>query len=310
VARDRLFYLSLIPLASFSVATFVAILTLFAYKSAPAILHEGFALLASSRWSPSASPTHAFYGLLPAIVGTVVTSSIALAIAIPISVAAAIFLNEYAPPKLKSVVSTIVSAAAGMPTVVYGLWGLYVLAPFIQEYVAPNLHRYLGFLPLFSCKPVSGYSILTAGVLLAIMVTPYTFAAVSEAYSSIPSSVREAAYSIGARRFEASRLLLSMARPAVIAAALLGLGRAASETVAVTMVVGNSPTVTSCLLSPGTTITSLIATQFGEASLYPYMESALFAGGLILLLLGLALSTYGLILVSRWRRWLSSYGWG
>ncbi|NPA97520.1 MAG: phosphate ABC transporter permease subunit PstC [Crenarchaeota archaeon] len=307
MARDRLFFLSLLPLASLTVAAFLAIAALFVYESLPAFLHEGVELIAGTRWSPSTSPSEAFYGLLPAIVGTAVTSCLALAIAVPLSLGAALFVNEYLPHRLRGAVSTLIDAAAGMPTVVYGLWGLYVLAPLMQSVVAEPLHRYLGFVPLFSCRPVSGYSLLTAGVLLAIMITPYTFAAIYEAYRSLPTSVREAAYSIGATRAQVCSILLPAIRPAILSAALLGLGRAASETVAVTMVVGNAPTLTSCLLSPGVTITSLIATQFGEASLYPYMTSALYAAGLVLLAIGLGLSTYGLVALSRWRRWVASY---
>ncbi len=299
--RDRLFFLSLIPAASIVMVALALIVAVFVYKSVPAILHEGLSLFTSVRWSPSLSPRTAFYGLLPAIVGTLVTSSLALAISLPVSLAAALFLCEYAP-KLGNYVSPVIDAAAGLPTVVYGLWGLYVLAPFLRDFVEEPLHRYLGFVPLFSCSPSSGYNVFTAGVLLAIMSIPYTFAAIYEAYRSIPSGVREAAYSIGARKFEVCSILLPLVRPAVLSAALLGLGRAASETIAVTMVVGNAPTLTSCLLSPGVTLTSLMATQFGEASLYPYMESALFAGGLVLLVLGLVLNSVGLAIMSRWRR--------
>jgi len=301
--RDRLFFLSLVPAASIVLVALALIVSVFVYKSLPALVREGVALFISSVWSPSPSPRLAFYGLLPAIVGTLVTSALALAISLPVSVAAALFLCEYAP-RLGSFVSPMIDAAAGLPTVVYGLWGLYVLAPFLRKFVEEPLHRYLGFIPLFSCSASSGYNVFTAGVLLAFMSIPYTFAAVYEAYRSIPSCVREAAYSIGARRFEVCSILLPMVKPAVLSAALLGLGRAASETIAVTMVIGNAPTLTSCLLSPGVTLTSLMATQFGEASLYPYMESALFAGGLFLLALGLALNSVGLAMMSRWRRGL------
>jgi len=298
---DRLFLLSLLPPAATIVAAMMLMIYVFVYHSVPVLVREGLTFFASSRWSPSTSLRSAFYGILPAIYGTLVTSGIAVAIALPLSLSMTLFLNEVAPPRIRAFFSTLVDMMAGLPTIVYGLWGLFVLAPLLQRLVMEPLHRYLGFLPLFSCPPISGYSVLTAGVILAIMVMPYTFALMNEAYASIPLTYREAVLAMGASRYEASRILLSMIRPAIVGSVLLGLGRAASETVAVTLVIGNTPTISPCLFSSGYTIASLIATQYGEAPLYPFMVSALYGAGLFLLVLGLALNTVGLALVTRWR---------
>ncbi len=299
--HDRLFFLSLLPYASLLLAVLILLVVVFVYESYPILVREGLSFITSSLWSPSTKPSEAFYGVLAALYGTAVTSIIAIAIALPVSVSMTIFVNEILPHRLRPVFSTIVDLMAGLPTVVYGLWGLTILAPLLRDYVMKPLHEYLGFIPLFSCNPLSGYSLLTAGVILAVMVTPYSFALMNEAYQSIPMIYREAVYSLGARLYQAAWINISMIRPAVIGAILLGLGRAASETIAVTLVIGNTPTVSACLFSSGYTISSLIATQYGEAYLYPYMINALYGAGLILLIVGLVLNTIGISLVSKWR---------
>ncbi len=301
LSSDRAFLLTLLPFAALIFAAIALLSAIFTRESIPIILKEGSSFILSSEWSPSTNPLKAFYGILPAIYGTALTSALAICMAIPASICLTIFTHEVLPKGLRDAFTSLIDVMAGMPTVIYGLWGLTFLAPLIHDYVMMPLHKYLGFTPLFSCQPVSGYSLLTASVILAVMVTPYTFALVKEAYSSIPMKYREAILSLGAGRFETASTLISMIKPAVVGAALLGVGRAASETVAVTMVIGNSPTISACLFSPGYTVSSLIATQYGEAFLYPYMTNALYASGLILLCAGLALNALGALLMRRWR---------
>ncbi len=299
--RDKVFFLTLLPFAAAVVAALAFLAAVFVRESAPILLREGASFITSSLWSPSTSPARAFYGILPAIYGTLVTSAIAVGVAVPASACMAVFVNEVLPRGVREAFSSVVDVMAGMPTVVYGLWALNYLAPALQRFVMGPLHTYLGFIPLFACTPVSGYSLLSAAAILAVMVTPYTFAIVKEAYSSIPMKYREAILSIGAGRFETASVMLGMIRPAVIGAALLGVGRTASETVAVTFVIGNSPSLSPCLFSPGYTVSSLIATQYGESFLYPYMLNALYAAGLILLCIGLGLSGVGTLMMRRWR---------
>jgi phosphate transport system permease protein len=190
---------------------------------------------------------------------------------------------------------------AGLPTIVYGIWGLTVLAPLLKG-AYEGLHAILGWTPIFACEPAGGLSIATAGILLAVMVTPYMFAIVKETYRLIPMKYREAAWALGATRLEYTAIMVSMIKPAIVAAALLGFGRAASETVAVALVVGNSVAMPTCVIGPGITVSALIANQFPEANLYPLMQSALYTGGLVLLALGLASNALGLYLLSRVRR--------
>ncbi|ABM80492.1 phosphate ABC transporter permease subunit PstC [Hyperthermus butylicus] len=296
--HDKLFLLSLLPLGVLILALYVYIAYVFADYSAPVIEREGVDFIFGSEWSPSRTT----YQILPVLLGSMVTASIALLLALPPTLAAVVFINEYLSPRLREPVASLIDVMAGVPSVIYGLWGAKVLVPLLQRYVMEPLHEKLGFIPLFSCQPLTGRSILAAGVVLAIMVTPYMFALVNEAYRSIPTAYREAILGIGGRRYHVARILISMLRGAVAGAALLGFGRAVGETIAVTLVVGNVIEMPTCLFAPGQTITSLIATLFPEAQAKPLMLNALYAAGLTLLALGLALNFAGLALMYRWRR--------
>jgi phosphate transport system permease protein len=303
---DRLFYYSLIPFAATVVAVLVLLFAAISYASAPALRRYGLKILASSVWRPSeVNPSESDYGLLAPLYGTLVSSLIAAILALPTTLAVVLALEEYAPRSVRDILASIVEVMAGIPTIVYGLWGVEVLAPLLKHAVYDPLHSLLGFIPLFSCKPLSPYNIATAGVLLAIMILPYMVAVVREAYRSIPFTYREAILALGATRYEYAKLMFSLAKPGVIAALLLGFGRAAGETVAVALVVGNSFNMSPCLFKPGYTISALIANQFSMAPLYPYMMSVLFTGGLILLIIGLAANTLGVIMLERGRRMLA-----
>ncbi len=167
----------------------------------------------------------------------------------------------------------------------------------------PPLYDHLSFIPLFSYPPVGGYSYLSAGVLLAIMVTPFASAIIREAYNMVPFTYREAIYSLGgATRYEATKVLLGYIKPAIVSGTILAFGRAVGETVAVSLVIGNTFNLTTALFAPGYTVSSLIANQFGNAFIYEYMTSTLFAAGLILFVIGLAVNVVGLKMLKRWER--------
>ncbi len=246
-------------------------------------LRSGFAFILGSKWDPVGN----VYGALPMIYGSVVTSAIALLIGVPISLGVAVFLSELSPRRLKSPISFIVELLAAVPSVVYGLWGIFILAPLLTDHVYPFLQAYLGFLPIFQGYPAGelpGASILTAGIVLAIMIIPIVSSISRDALLAVPDSQREAAYALGATRSEAIRIsVLSYARSGILASIFLGLGRAFGETIAVAMVVGDTPRISSSLFSPGYTLASLIANEFTEATTTVYI-SALVEAGLVLLI--------------------------
>jgi phosphate transport system permease protein len=266
----------------FVFASSIVVLTLvFFYELATGsslTIRSGFAFILGSKWDPVGN----VYGALPMIYGSVVTSAIALLIGVPISLGVAVFLSELSPRRLRSPVSFIVELLAAVPSVVYGLWGLFILAPLLTNHVYPFLQAYLGFLPIFQGN-IYGVSVLTAGIILAIMIIPIVSSISRDALLAVPDSQREAAYALGATRSEAIRIsVLSYAKSGILASIFLGLGRAFGETIAVTMVVGNTPRISSSLFSPGYTLASLIANEFTEATTAVY-TSALVEAGLVLL---------------------------
>ncbi len=298
---DKLFYYALIPFASTAFLIILLTLVVLTAKGLPALEFYGLKVLTSTRWLPNEfDPEKAVYGLLPAIAGTLVTAIIAVVIALPLSLSLTVLVEELAPSRVRDILSSLVDVMAGMPTIVYGVWGIGFLAPTLAP-VYSGLQSTLRSLPLFSCEPTGGFSILTAGLLLAIMIIPFIFAVVKEAYRAIPATYREAALSLGMTRYEYTRLLMGMIKPAIIAGVLLGFGRAASETVAVALVVGNAFNLPLCIIGPGITVSSLIANQFGEANLYPLMQNVLYLGGLVLLVLGLASNFLGILMLTRVR---------
>jgi len=229
----------------------------------PAISHTGLiAFVRNSTWDV----TRDVFGALPFIYGTLVTSAVALVLALPISVGLALFLTEMAPPSVRSIVSFPISLLAGIPSVVYGLWGLFVLVPLLRRPVEPLLAKTLGFLPLFRGPPI-GLGYLAAGIVLAIMILPTITSIAIEVLQTVPGTLREAALALGATRWEAIRVsVVPYARAGIMGATMLGLGRALGETMAVTMVIGNSPTIRSSLFSPGYSLPAVIANEFAEAS--------------------------------------------
>ncbi|AEC51153.1 ABC-type phosphate transport system, permease component [Pyrococcus sp. NA2] len=278
----------------------VLMLTVYIHNSIPIFKREGIDILTKNIWRASENPNEEYYGVLSAIWGSIYTSLIAILLAIPLSISYAVFIVDYAPRRIKHILVMISDIMAGLPTILYGIWGAFVLVPFLKNYIMKPLYDIFSPIPIFSHPPVLGFSYLSAGVLLGFMVTPFASAIIREAYSAIPFTYREAAYSIGLTRYEATKILLGYIRPAIYSGIILAFGRAIGETVAVSLVIGNTFNLSIALFAPGYTISSLIANQFGNAFIYKYMTSALFAAGLLLFLIGLIVNIIGLYLLRRW----------
>ncbi len=252
----------------------------------PAFRAFGWRFLSSDAWNPVTEN----FGALPAIYGTLVTSLIAMVIGIPLAFGIAVFLTELCPPALRRPIGTLIELLAAIPSIIYGIWGLFVLAPILQLTVQPFLIDTLGELPgigaLFSGPPL-GLGILTAGIILGFMVLPFIASVVRDVFSTVPPMLRESAYGVGATTAEVVRhIVLPYTRTGVIGGVMLGLGRALGETMAVTFVIGNAHRIKASLLAPGTTISATLANEFTEAvgDLY---TSSLFALGVILFVITL-----------------------
>lgn len=242
-------------------------------------LHKfGWHFLVSSDWDP----VNEQFGVVPFIFGTLVSSLIALLIAVPLSLATAVYLTEIAPQWQRQVLTIFIELLAAVPSVILGLWGIFVMVPWCREHLFPWLRSALGFLPLFQ-GPIYGVSMLAGGIIIAIMILPIITSVSREILRSVPGLQREAAYALGATRWEVTRLaVLSYAKKGLFGAVILGLGRALGETMAVTMVIGNRPEIAKSLFAPGYTMASVIANEFTEATADIYLN-ALFEIGLVLL---------------------------
>ena len=246
--------------------------------SATAMHQFGWRFLISSDWDPVSEK----FGALPFIFGTLVSSAIGLIIAVPLSIATAVYLTELAPLWIRQPLTIFIELLAAVPSVILGLWGIFVMVPWLRGHLFPLLQKYLGFLPLFQ-GPIYGPSILAGGIIVAIMILPIITSVSREILRSVPGLQREAAYALGATRWEVTRIaVLSYAKKGLFGAVILGLGRALGETMAVTMVIGNSPQIAKSLFAPGYTLASVIANEFSEATTDTYL-SALFGIGLVLL---------------------------
>jgi phosphate transport system permease protein len=249
-------------IAGIVVVILAALLLQLIQASTPAFSKYGLGFLFSTRWDP----VHDDYGALPFLFGTVVSSVVALLIAVPIAIGVAIFLAELAPAWLRGPVGFTIELLAAIPSVVYGLWGIFVLKPFMADYVGPVLKSTLGWLPLFS-GPFDGLGMLTGALILAIMILP-TIASISrDVLRAAPTTLREGALALGATRWEAIRFaVLPFVRTGLVGAVLLGLGRALGETMAITMVIGNKTDISISLFEKSSTMASQIANQYSEAS--------------------------------------------
>lgn len=249
------------------------------YSSRLSISQFGFSFVFSSTWDP----VKEVFGALPFIYGTLVSSLIALAFAVPISLGVAVFLTEQCPIKLRPVILTLVELLAAIPSVAYGLWGIFVLVPFMREVVNPVLGKTLGFLPLFQ-GPAYGIGLLTSGLILAVMIVPITTAISVSSLTAVDPTQREAALALGATRWEATQIMLLNARSGILGGVILGLGRALGETMAVTMVIGNRPEIAASLLAPAYTMASVIANEFAEATYDLYLHALIEIGVLLFIL--------------------------
>lgn len=262
----------------------------------PALRQFGFGFLTSSTWDP----VNGNFGAAPAIFGTLLTSIIALVIATPLALGGAIFLSEFSPSWLRQPVSFLIDLLAAVPSVVFGLWGVFFLVPLLRTGLMPFLRDtlHLGVTPFFS-GPAYGPSVLAAGLILAIMVLPYIAAVSREVLMAVPRSQREAALALGATRWEAiTGAVLPYARTGIFGGIILGLGRALGETMAVTMVIGNRHELSASLFAPGYTMASLIANEFAEATTDIHL-SALMAVGFVLFIITLIVNAIARLLVRR-----------
>ncbi|MFZ0699092.1 MAG: phosphate ABC transporter permease subunit PstC [Thermoplasmata archaeon] len=247
-------------------------------------------------WTSTWNPITNVYGVVPFVAGTLITSSIALLIGVPLALGSAIFITTRAPGWLRGPVGMVIELLAAIPSVVFGLWALYVVVPWMRESVDPLLAKYLGWTGLFG-GTATGQDVLTAGVVLAIMVIPTISAISRETMAAVPPAQHEAALSLGATDWEATRrATIPYARLGIFGAVILGLGRALGETMAVTMTIGNANVVPTSLFSQGASIASLVANEFPSAT-SPLEYSAIFEAALVLLVISIAVNVVARLMV-------------
>jgi phosphate transport system permease protein len=286
--KDRAFAWT-VSIAAWSVfLTLLGTIATMAWGGREAFATFGFGFITSPNWDPA----NAQFGALVPIYGTLVTALIAVVIAVPVSFGIAIFLTELAPTWLRRPVSAAIELLAGIPSIVYGMWGLFVLVPFLGEHVFPWLNDHLGDVwligPVFRGPPL-GVGMGTAGLVLAIMIIPFIASIMREVFLSVPTQLKESAYALGSTTTEVMwNIVLPYTRSATIGAIFLGLGRALGETMAVTFVLGNAFNLSPSLLEPGTSITATIANEFAEAAANPLYQSSLIALAFVLYLVILA----------------------
>jgi phosphate transport system permease protein len=270
-----------------------AMLVQFIGAALPAIRQFGLSFLWTVRWDP----VHNVFGALTFAYGTLASSLVALVLAVPVSLGVAIYLAEIAPAGVSTVLSFVVELLASIPSVILGLWGIFVMAPWLRNVVEPALGRTLGWLPLFNGPPY-GIGLLAGGMILAIMLIPIVSSVSREIIKTVPVTQREAAYALGATRWEViHRAVLPYGRTGIIGAVILGLGRALGETMAVTMVIGNRPQISPSLFQPAYTIAAALANEFSEATTDIYV-SALIELATVLFVITLIVNA-----IARWLVW-------
>ena len=268
------------------------------YGSLPALRTFGFSFLYVETWNPVTEK----FGAIAPIYGTILTSFIAMLIAVPVGLFIALFLTELCPMWLRRPIGIAIELLAGIPSIIYGIWGLFVFAPFLQQYVQPFLIAVFGHVPLLStlfAGPPYGIGILTAGLILAIMVLPFITSISRDVFEAVPPVLKEAAYGLGCTTWEVARyVVLPFTRVGVIGGVMLGLGRALGETMAVTFVIGNAHRISGSIMAPGTTISATIANEFTEAvgDLY---TSSLIALGLILFVITFIVLAFARLMLMR-----------
>ena len=292
--QDRLFQLVTLLFALIVLASLAGILVSLAIEAMPALKQFGPGFLWTEIWSVPDDE----YGALISTYGTVVTSMIALIIAVPVSFGIALFLTETCPVWLRRPLGTAIELLAGVPSIIYGIWGLFIFAPLFATHIQPPLQALLGDVPIIGgwfAGPPIGVGILTAGIVLSLMVIPFVASVMRDVFETVPPVLKESAYGVGCTTWEVVwNIVLPYTRVGVIGGIMLGLGRALGETMAVTFVIGNANRITGSLFSPGTSIASTLANEFGEAD--PGLHiSSLFALGLVLFVI-----TFIVLGISRW----------
>ena len=295
---DKIFRTILVIAATSILVIVAAMIYMMVMNSLPTLNKFGLGFLTGSEWQPASS----IYGALPFIYGTIVSSIIALIISVPISLGVAIFLTEQAPKKIATPIAFMVELLAAIPSVVYGLWGIFVLAPFIRDHLGAFLAKYLGWIPFFAAELSergtisTGIGMFAGGIVLALMTTPIITAVVRDILEVVPDTQREAALALGATKWETTTIVLGNAASGIAGAVVLGLGRALGETMAVTMVIGNSPQISASLFEPANTIASVLAANFAEATDKLYL-SALIEMGLVLFLVTFVVNALAKVLI-------------
>ncbi len=292
--QDMVFHQVTMVFAFIVLAALVGILISLAIEAMPVFKEFGPAFLWTNVWNVPEDQ----YGALSAIYGTVVTSIIALIIAVPVSFGIALFLTETCPVWLRRPLGTAIELLAGVPSIIYGIWGLFVFAPLFAEHVQPYLQQLVGDTPIISgwfAGPPIGVGILTAGIVLSLMVIPFVASVMRDVFETVPPQLKESAYGVGCTTWEVvTNIVLPYTRVGVIGGIMLGLGRALGETMAVTFVIGNANRIVGSLFAPGTSIASTLANEFGEAD--PGLHiSSLFALGLVLFII-----TFIVLAISQW----------
>ncbi len=278
---DRAFQGLTLFFAALVLLVLCGVIAALVFGSLPALRQFGFDFLATETWNPVTET----FGALAPIYGTLVTSAVAMLIGIPVAFGVALFITELCPAWLKRPLGTMIELLAAIPSIIYGIWGLFVLAPFLQQYVQPALIGTLGEIPgigLLFAGPPLGIGVLTAGFILSVMVLPFIASVMRDVFETVPPVLKESAYALGSTTAEVVwQVVLPYTRVGVIGGILLGLGRALGETMAVTFVIGNAHRISLSLLQPGTTISAALANEFTEAVGDTYLSS-LIALGLIL----------------------------
>ncbi|HRP07195.1 MAG TPA: phosphate ABC transporter permease subunit PstC [Gemmatimonadales bacterium] len=295
---DRIFRAVLVLAALAIPALLLGLLWQLGVGASPAIDAFGLDFVTTSTWDPVAER----FGAWPLVFGTLLTSFIALLLAVPLSLGVAVYLTEFAPNRIRRPIATVIELLAAIPSVVYGLWGIFVLIPFLTEHVYPRLQGALGFLPIFQ-GPIYGPSVLSASLILTIMVMPYIMSVSREVLLAVPDSQREAALALGATRWEAVRTaIVPYAKSGIIGAVILGLGRALGETMAVTMLIGNRHEIGASLFAPGYSMAAVIANEFAEAGIGTLHAAALSYVALLLFGITVVMNAAARLLIWRVNR--------
>ena len=292
--QDMAFHQVTLLFAFIVLAALVGILVSLAIEAAPVFREFGPAFLWTNVWNVPEDQ----FGALSAIYGTAMTSVIALVIAVPVSFGIALFLTETCPTWLRRPLGTAIELLAGVPSIIYGIWGLFVFAPLFAKHVQPYLQAVFGNVPVIGgwfAGPPIGVGILTAGIVLSLMVIPFVASVMRDVFETVPPQLKESAYGVGCTTWEVvTSIVLPYTRVGVIGGIMLGLGRALGETMAVTFVIGNANRIVGSLFAPGTSIASTLANEFGEAD--PGLHiSSLFALGLVLFII-----TFIVLAISQW----------